>query len=255
MLTETLFGGLLAVVLIFLLCRRYGLSAYWSGTLAGALPFLGYLGYVAGDWPEGDVLAIHLVVFMAGAGVLGVFSSVRRNKEKLHWAPKLIIAFFLLLVVINAGLVSIATHGVPDRIAGWLLPRGGEETVHTVFPGVVPHDRNKLYEPRQQQVAQQRELGWQLEFSGLDGMHSGKAVPVTLRVVDAAGEPVVAERVLMGFWRMANSKDDQLLSLAMVEPGVYRAELTLPDPGRWLMEIGIARGQDIYETRRALEVE
>lgn len=254
-LTATLFGGLLAVVVLFLIGRRFGLSSYWSGTLSAALPFLAYLGYSAGAWPSGDVLAVHLVVFMATAGVLGVFSTIRQKKEKMHWAPKLIIAFFLLLVVINAGLVSIATHGIPDRVADWFMPSQGADQVHTVFPGVVPHDRNKLYEPHQQQLEQQRKLGWQVEIEGLDTLRSGQPSPVKLVVRDAQGQPVAAERALLGFWRMANSKDDRLLELEPGKPGEFQTELSLPDSGRWVVEIGIARGQDIYQAKRAIEVE
>ena len=83
-MTQTLFGGLLAVVFIFIIGRKLNLSSYWSAILAGLLPFLGYLGYGVSHPQEGDVLAIHLVVFMATAAVLGVFSITWKKKKKKH---------------------------------------------------------------------------------------------------------------------------------------------------------------------------
>lgn len=253
-ITETLFGGLLAVAVLFFINRRFGLSNYWSGILAGGLPFLAYLGYSAQQAPAGDVLAIHLVVFMATAAVLGVFSSVRKQKEKMHWAPKLLIAFFVLLVIFNAVLLSIATHGLPDAVSGWFLPNQDRQTVHTGFPGVIPHDRNKLYEEHQQRVQEQRDLGWQIEAQGLDQLVSGATNPLKLILRDAQGQPIAADRVTLGFWRMANSKDDRQLVLQPAGAGEYQADVMLPDAGRWVVEIHIERGKDIFHTKRSLLV-
>jgi nitrogen fixation protein FixH len=254
-MTETLFGGLLAVVLIFFVGRRFGLSNYWSGILGGALPFLAYLGLSAGHWPDGDVLAIHLVVFMATAGVLGVFSSIRRHQEKMHWAPKLIIAFFVMLTVFNAVLLSISTHGLPDSVTAWFLPNQDKVRVHTAFPGVVPHDRNKLYEEHQQRVAEQRDLGWLVEIAGLEQLKSGIPAMLTIKVRDARGTPVIADAVTSIFWRMANSKDDRGHEMQVGQPGEYSAEITLPDPGRWIVHIDIRRGAESYQTQHSLLVD
>src|SRR5674476_339744 len=50
--TETLFGGLLIVVVLYFLARRSGLSNYWSVLLSGAIPVLAYLGY---SLPHGGI--------------------------------------------------------------------------------------------------------------------------------------------------------------------------------------------------------
>lgn len=253
-LTETLFGGLLAVVLVFFIGRRLGLSNYWSGILGGLLPFLAYLGFSARAWPGGDVLAIHLVVFMATAAVLGVFGSIRKKKERMHWAPRLIIAFFVLLVIFNAALLSIATHGLPDAVSGWFLPNQGGQTVHTGFSGVIPHDRNKLYEEHQQRIEEQRNLGWQVDVQGLDALKSDVAATIKATVRDAQGRPLVADRAQLGFWRMANSKDDRTLELQAVGAGEYQSGITLPDPGRWVVELRIEHGKDVFHTRHSVLV-
>jgi nitrogen fixation protein FixH len=253
-MTQTLFGGMLAVILIFFVGRRLGLSAYWSGLLAGLLPFLGYLGFGA-EGHGGDVLAIHFVVFLATAAVMGVFSATSKKKEKMHWGPKVIILFFVFLALLNAALLSVATHGLPAWLTDLVLPSENKEPVHTVFPGVIPHDRNKSYVDQQALVERQRKLGWQVDVQGLTGIKAGTREAITLSLKDSAGEPIVADHVMLGFWRMANSKDDHTLQLEAIEPGVYKGEVLLESEGRWIVETHIKRGEDVYHTKRSLLVD
>lgn len=255
--TETLFGGLLAVAGLFTLARRVGLSHYWSGILGGAFPFMAYLGYSMVHWQGGDMLAIHLAVFMATAAVLGIFGAVRQGgRGKMHWAPKAIAIFFGLLVVFNAILLSVSSHGLPEKFSSWFLPNPENQRLHTAFPGVIPHDRNKLYEQHMKRVEEQRNLGWKVEIDGLDGVRSGTEVPVRMRVRDAEGQEVVADQVELIVWRMANSKDDQHLLLKPEgEAGLYGTALTLPNPGRWLIKINVTRGDDVFQMNRSLFVD
>jgi len=246
-MTETLFGGLVAVVILFLAARRAGLSNYWSGVLSGTLPFLAYLGYSTKVWMGGDVVAIHFVVFLATAGVLGVFGSMRQQKkEKMHWAPKLIIAFFCLLAVYLAVLTSISMHGLPEWAARRLLPHVRQRAPHTGIPGILAHDENHLYENQLKRSEMQRKLGWMVRLDGLDTLR--KAIPgdVTVTVADAGGEPLKAHSVILELLRMADSEDDQRVVLDPVAPGVFRARVTLPGTGQWIVNINVARGEDDY---------
>jgi hypothetical protein len=65
--TETLFGGLIAVVILYFVARRAGLPNFWSALLSGGVPFLAYLVYCLKYGFHGDVLTIHLVVYWATA--------------------------------------------------------------------------------------------------------------------------------------------------------------------------------------------
>lgn len=253
-MTETLFGGLLAVALIFFIARVLSLPVFWSGILSAALPFVAYLAYSAGAWPGGDVLAIHLVVFTATAAVLGIFNNLRQAKSKMHWAPKLIIGFFILLVIINALLMSIATHGLPDSVAAWLFPSSSGGKVHTGFPGVVPHDRNKLYESHQQRMEAQRELGWQIELRGLDQLQADNHASLVASLQDAQGRPLAAEQVTLEFWRVANRRDDIALALQPSAAGEYRVQIALPAPGRWVAVLSVAAGGNIHQTQYPLQI-
>lgn len=254
-MTETLFGGLLLAALLFFGSRRLGLSNFWAGILSGALPFLAYLAYSTRHWAGGDVLAIHFAVYLANAGLLMVFGGMQQKRQKLHWAPRLIIAFFVGLVVLNAVLLSIASRGLPDYLTSLFLPSPENQKVHTAFPGLIPHDRNKLYEPHLQQLEQQRNLRWQVNVKGLDKLQSNKPQLIVVTLQDRNGRPIRADQLTLGLWRMANSLDDRKLTLEPVTPGVYQAEVILPEAGRWLAELYIQQGENRYLKQQQLFVE
>ncbi|ADQ85239.1 FixH family protein [Methylovorus sp. MP688] len=254
-MTETLFGGLLLAALLFFVSRRLGLPNFWAGILSGALPFLLYLAYSQQHWTGGDVLAIHFAVYLANAGLLMVFGGMQQKKQKLHWAPRLIIGFFIGLVVLNAVLLSISSRGLPDSISNLFLPHPANETVHTAFPGLIPHDRNKLYEPHLARLEQQRHLGWKIGIEGWDTMRSKTPSTITLKLDDAQGAGIAGAEVTMGLWRMANSRDDQKFSLSEVSPGVYQTTMTLNDSGRWILDLYIQHGEDTYIKQQTLYID
>ncbi len=259
-MTETLFGGLLLAAALFFISRRLGLSNFWAGILSGALPFLAYLVYCSQHWPGGDVLTIHFVVYLATAGSLIVFGGMQRKQQKLHWAPRLIIGFFIGLIILNAALLSISMNGLPDRLTSLLLPNPDPGStapprVHTGFPGLIPHDQNKLYEPHLQRIEQQRQLAWSIEVAGLDTLHSDRPQQVTIILRDKAQQPLRAEVVSIGMWRMANSRDDRKFVFKETQPGVFQADITVPDEGRWLSELYIQQGSDTYLKQKQVLVE
>jgi len=254
-MTETLFGGLILAAFLYFGARRLGLPNFWAGVLSGALPFLLYLAYASQHWAGGDVLAIHFAVFLANAGVLAVFGGMQQKKQNLHWAPRLIIAFFILLVILNAVLLSIASRGLPAGISGLFLPNPDQQKVHTAFPRTVPHDRNKSYQGHLAQIEQQREQGWQASLLGLDRLQSGHPAAIELQLLDKHGAPISGARVQLGFWRVANSRDDQTLQMQEAGPGLYRADLLLPDAGRWLVEVIIETEDGYLRSQQQLFLE
>lgn len=253
-MTETLFGGVLLAALLFFTSRRLGLSAFWASILSGVLPFTLYLAYTKQHAVGGDVLTIHFAVYLATAGMLMVFGGMQKKRQKLHWAPRLIIGFFVALVVLQALLLSISIRGLPDSIAGIFLPNPNHIKMHTTFPGLIPHDLNKLYEPHLQQMEQQRNLGWQINLDGLKDLHEQKASKLTVTVLDKQQRPLEAAQVSLGMWRMADSRDDHKLALQEIKPGVYQSEVLLQDAGRWIAELHIEHAQDSFISQQTLFV-
>lgn len=251
-MTETLFGGLILAAALFFISRKLGLSNFWAGVLSGLAPFLLYIVYASQHWAGGDVLAIHFAVYLANAGVLAVFGGMQQKKQTMHWAPKVIIGFFIFLAILNATLLTIASRGLPGGAASFLLPNPDKQKVHTAFPGTVPHDKNKSYQGHLARIEQQRELGWQVTLQGVENLQSKQAGAISLLLVDKEGQPVSQAEVKLGLWRVANSRDDQSVEMLETEQGLYQTELLLPDAGRWLAEINIQKDDDQYRRQQQL---
>jgi nitrogen fixation protein FixH len=254
-MTETLFGGLIVAAVLFFTTRKLGLPNFWAGVLSGLLPFIAYIVYSTQHWVGGDVLAIHFAIYLANAGLLMVFGGMQQKKERMHWAPKIIVGFFIGLVILNAVLLTIASRGLPDSFAGIFLPNPDNQKVYTAFPGVIPHDRNKSYEPHLQQVERQREMGWQLNIQGVEHLKQDKPTMIQVAALDADGKPLSGADVDLALWRMANSRDDQHIQLRETQPGLYAAEVTVPDAGRWVIEVVITRGNGIFTKKQSLFVD
>lgn len=254
-LTETLFGGLLVTVFIFFATKKIGLANFWSGVLGALIPFVAYLYLVSANWPSGDVLAIHFVVYLASAAVLVVFWKGRSNKEAMHWAPKLIIAFFVFLVVLMAAFVSLSSQGLPSAFASLFLPNSEGKHINTSFPGAVPHDRNKLYESYVKEVEQQKALGWSVEMIGLDAIKVNTLSGLTIRLLDKNHHAVHGATITMEFWRMAKSADDTKVNFTENAEGVYQAQVRLQDKGLWVTTLEIVNGEQKYSGKQSISVE
>jgi len=253
-MTETLFGGLVVGAVIFFGVRKAGLSNFWAGILSGLLPFIAYLAYSTSHWPGGDVLTIHFAVYIANAGLLIVFGGMQKKKENMHWAPRGIIGFFMGLLLLNAIFLSVATRGLPDLLTRSFLPNPENRQVHTGFPGVIPHDRNKLYEAHVQDVEQQKNLGWNVEVQGLDLLKNNLASNIVIKLSDKEHQPIVAATITIEFWRLANSADDQTIRFSETKPGEYHAMLRLSDEGLWLSDLEILKGEAHYTLKQSITV-
>ncbi|MDR5170655.1 FixH family protein [Methylobacillus flagellatus] len=251
-IAETLFGGLIFAIGLYFLLRAARVANFWAAVLSGAIPFLLYIVYSTQHWAGGDVLAIHFAVFLANAGLLGVFGSMKQKQQSMHWGPKIIIGFFIFLVISNAILLSIAGRGLPQGLTSFFLPNPDNQRVHTAFPGVMPHDRNKSYQPHLEQLQQQQALGWQLKLQGVDDLNPGTSKRIAARILDENGNAVTQAEVTLNFWRMANSRDDKIYALEEQAEGEYGADVVLPDSGRWIAEVLVKQGDKRYRKQESL---
>ena len=81
-----------------------------------------------------------VALFPAPAGIRSLLNTGRAEPaKKLHWAPKVLIGFFLLLFIIDGALIYIASHGLPGFVAKRFMPDADKGGAHTAFPGVMPH--------------------------------------------------------------------------------------------------------------------
>lgn len=255
----TLFGGVLGIAAIYYLLKTLGVGNYWRGIISGLLPVSAYMAWSISHWPGGDVLSMHMAVYLAAATVLTLIGSRRPGeKMKLHWGPKLIIGFFLMLFVIDASLLMISGQGVPEPLAKWLLPPAKKSVTpaHTAFSGVVPHGEEaaKTISQHRASTEKQNRLGWQVQLIGLDKMSTGKENLITVSARDAEGKPLTQARAGLAIIRPGGNQPEQMLELVETDPGDYRAQLNVLQPGVAIAVARLQRGKDKFELERQIEI-
>jgi len=256
----TLFGGVALVVALYHLLRMLGLSNYWRGVISGVVPLVAYALYATGNWAGLDVLALHTAVYLSAATLLTLMNREERDRSgarpALHWAPKLFIGFFLLVLALNAVFLYVASQGLPAALARWLLPGAEQGQVHTAFPGVVPHGVEAAKEIGSELSARQRQLrlGWRVSVEGLEGLARDGAAQLTVEVREREGSPLEAAQVVLELLRPAQAKSDLAVELIPSKPGIYTAWVRLSEPGRWIAVVRVSRGDDRYQTEIQLTV-
>lgn len=256
---ETLFGGALAIIVLYYLLRAFGVSNYWRGVISGVVPVIGYLGLSTSNWPGGDVISMHMAVYLATATVLTVIGARKTGDAKrLHWGPKVIIGFFLTLFVIDGTLLVVSGQGVPQAVAKWMLPpaKKSSHPAHTAFSGVVPHGEEAAKSINQYLASKdkQNKLGWDVNVAGLEKIVQGRQASVAVTAKGADGQPLRNAVVAMAMLRPGMAQAEQILDLVESEPGVYRTTMTVPQSGGWLAAIRLQRTSDRYEVQQHLDV-
>lgn len=258
-MTVTLFGGAVLIALLYFGLRLAGVSNYWRGVISGALPTLAILFYSLSHWPGGDVVALHLALYVATAIVLTLTGDRKAGapRQRMHWIPKIIVGFFLTLALLMAAFVSISISGLPPSIAKWVMPNAGDKPVYTGFSGEVPHDEAaaKVVSQYMKKSLRQRELGWRIEVAGLDQLKLGQAGEVTVSASDAAQQPLEGATVTLTIKHPADGVNvGKSTKLSMFEPGRYRAQVATDRSGQWVAVLLIERGQDKFETAKEIIV-
>ncbi len=257
---QTLFGGALLIIALYYLLRAFGVSNYWRSVISGTFSVTAYLAISVMKWPGGDVVSMHMAVFLSTATVLALIGARQPGVAKrLHWGPKLIIGFFLLLFVIDGGLLMISGQGVPPSVAKWLLPpaKNSIKPPHTAFSGVVPHGEEsaKTINQFMKNAEKQRRLGWEVHILGLDGLRL-QTHPTTVSVTahEAHAEPLQGAIVKLIVTRPGLAQPEVQTTLVETDPGVYRGQVTMALPGMWVAAVQLQRGDDLFEMQQNIEV-
>jgi nitrogen fixation protein FixH len=249
----SIFGGMLLTVILYGLGRKARLSNFWAAVTAAALPSIAYMFYAVRVWPGLDAVTMHLVAYPTVAILLQqLYSGKSGEYQGVHWAPKLMIVFFVFLTLIFGGFVYIAGNGLPPALASLLLPGAQGKNVHTGFSGVVAHGEEaaKGIGHHLRMESKLAKLGWQVEVVGLDQLKPGVVNPVRLMIQDAKGTPVRGVSVSLGLGRPGQSVQ-QTLTLKESGIGDYRVEAELPERGEWLSILTLEyRGERIALERR-----
>ncbi|WJW75734.1 FixH family protein [Thiohalobacter sp. IOR34] len=265
----TLPVGVTLQLLLFVLLRAFGgFAAKPAAVLVALLALALYLPYAVLDWPGGDVVGLHVAIYLVTAYALGLIVANREarlathggGRGWFHWGPAGIIAFFVVLVLFDGVLVVIASRGLPGPLSEVLLPRPrvpGEQ-VTSAFPGVVSRDYQKQqlrYNAFLEQMRRQQARGWVVHKGWLGGVRAGQPGLFQVKVLDRNGRPLTGAEVQGVFMRPSDTRRDVDFRMTETGPGVYRVELSLPLPGNWDLELEIRRGDDLHHLRATTRVE
>ncbi|MGO9445161.1 MAG: FixH family protein [Thiobacillaceae bacterium] len=250
----TLFGGLVAVIALFVALARFPNPL--RALIAAGIPLLVYFFLIIGAWPGMDVVAIHIAVFSGTAFVMLMTAHFRaRGTGKLHWAPKALIGFFLVLTVLMGTFLYISTDGLPPRVAAWVLPGADKSMVRTGFSGVLEHGEeaaNAINSHLGEQY-RQNHLGWDVALQGLSMPNRGEN-QITVEVGDAAtNQPFSGLTAVLHAKRPGDPGEGQAQVMNDAGQGRFSASVTLPNSGLWLVSLTLTRGEDRF--RREWEVQ
>lgn len=256
-LVETLFGGLLLIVGMHLLLRLAKIGNYWRGVLSGLFPTVGYLVMASRQWPGGDVIAVHVTVYLAAATVMTIIGgSKQTGSAKLHWAPMLLVTFFAGLAALMAAFMMVSIRGLPPELAQLILPNGSKHPIHTAFSGVVEHNEEaaKTVAEHLSTQERQRKLGWRVEVDGLDAATRGHGAEISVKARDREMKPLQNAQVKVSMQPYANLEGVRDVMLNETEPGSYSGRVEFNRPGRWVVNLQIELGKDRYQVEHSVNV-
>lgn len=259
----TLPVGILIIILGFQILRR--LIKLTLVQSAGATAFvILIITSIWGslDWPGLDVFAMHLALYSLTL-YISVFldkqhSVVQAGQRKWHWAPVILVSFFVCVILVNTVFVVLANSGTDSAIGRWLMPKLHKgENVHSVFPGVVSHDyreKEQQFNIYQEEREEQRQRGWQVHYGWKDLPVAGKPAVFQLSALDKDSKPIQADRIYGHFYYPADSRVDQAITLQPRVAGSYDTDIILPHAGHWDLVLYIERGNEQHEIRASTDV-
>jgi hypothetical protein len=212
------------------------------------------MGYATIHWAGLDVMTMHVIAYPTVALLLYQIGGAKGGSyQKLHWAPKLITGFFVIITIILGGLVYIAGKGIPPTLAHWLLPNIEGKVIHTGFSGVVAHG-----EEASKSIAQQlsmadklARLGWRVEVIGLDVLRPGTPGNVRVKVSNQQGQAVPGVRVSMGLGRLGQALQNRI-QFSPLNDGSFEGQIVLPAAGEWLTVLTLEQGSNQINLERPL---
>ncbi|RMG36600.1 MAG: nitrogen fixation protein FixH [Gammaproteobacteria bacterium] len=248
--------GVLLELLTYLgLTRLFRLSGKAAAMAIGLLVVLGYVPWAAIHWPGADIFAVHLAIYLTFAYALGMIGS--RVGKGWHWAPALIVAFFVGVITLNIIFVTVAEKGITGIFAELLPSPRTARVADSEFPGVVSHDfqeKEALYNQYLEQVKAQRERGWQVRKGWSHKPRVGEPADLIVVVKDREGRPISGAEVHGRFLRTSNSRDDFDFRLSEIGGGEYRGTFRMPLPGLWRLVLEVRKGEARHEIRAMTSV-
>ena len=223
-----------------------------------------YTPLLINDWPGVDVFAIQLAIYGITLYLLTVLHSQaikhkqdvdagKTVQKKWHWAPLLIVGFFVVVVSVDSVFITIAQKGSDSLLHKFFIPKpksGGDASSY--FPGIIKHnyhEKEDQYNQYQKRLAEQRQRGWEVKYGWLATAVVNQLATFQLSLRNAKNQPITGATVSGVFQRGNTSKQDQPVKLKEAGNGLYRADIVLKYPGRWELILEIDSPQGDYDLK------
>lgn len=156
---------------------------------------------------------------------------MRKLSERLfgqqRWIPWIFVGMFAVIIAVNGTMVSIA-------LSSWT----GLTTRNHYLEGLA-------YNQRLAAVEAQEALGWALSVAA--AAPGDSRLQLTVAASDAAGAPLYADHLRIGFVRPTHEGHDFELTLQPRGAGRFETEVEMPLPGVWDLRLLLVRGHDGYQ--------
>lgn len=255
-LNQTIFGGVIFIIAAYHALRFFKVSHYWCGVISTTLALIGYGIYAFLHSPSFDVISIHVAIYAATAVVAAMIDARKVPQDKatgkMHWVPKAVALFFIVIFIVNAFFLTTATNGLSDKMVQWFLPTPAGQIqpgkIHTGFSGVVEHDQEaaKTINQHLSQQDKQARLGWNVRYTGLTQPIVNHPEEMILMVQNNKNLPLEQAEVSFEYKRPGETKAYTSIPLKAFAPGQYRATFAFPEKGLWLTHAKVKWGNDIY---------
>jgi nitrogen fixation protein FixH len=259
-------GVALIAALFFVIYRFTSLRGYQTAGLVFAITMLLFIPFSVLTWAGADVFAIHLALYVIVPYGLGIITTqqeaqhgTKARRARLHWAPMTMLIFFGIVATANAILLSVATHGMPSRFIGVLLPQPESQATEVTsgFPGTVARiseRKEALAINYFDLLRKQQLLGWQVHQGWRSRPEAGEPAVFQVRVLDRDGQPISDAAIEGQFMRVSDFNLDQSFAMHPVGGGLYQAEVTLPAAGRWDLLFRVQHGGHVFEQQASTRV-
>ncbi len=151
------------------------------------------------------------------------------KKNKAFRSPYVwsVLALFAIVFTVNYGFITVALDTSPGLVTEKYYKYGLQQ--------------NKI----DKQYRTQKERGWNVDLQIDNTIQANQPSIITLVVTDKYAQPVSHGHAELRAYRPSDAKADVLLNLKEAnKEGVYQAELTLPTPGIWDMNLLFAKDED-----------